>query len=277
MKLLSFAIVTIILAELVPCFGVYEHIRNQLSFNKHDPYFEVTTQRNVSAVMGQTTHLHCTVRDLGDRTVSWIRKSTLHVLTSNVITFTGDSRFSCLHAELSDNWTLQIKYTQLRDQGEYQCQVNTEPKISMSFFLQVTEARAKIHERDNEKMVKMGSTIELNCTVESGDMVHQSMAVFWYLNDFVLDWIGQTGPGRGAMVVETRKKILTSSLVIEKARKEHGGRYTCGPTLGISDNVTVHIIAGEQAEPSIINQGLKRYLDLNILIIQIWVASVVIQ
>ena len=27
---------------------------------------------------------------------------------------------------------------------------------------------------------------------------------------------------------------------------EHGGRYTCGPTLGISDNITVHIIAGEK-------------------------------
>ena len=70
--------------------------------------------------------------------VSWIRKSSLHVLTSNVITFTGDSRFSCLHTALSDTWTLQIKYTQLRDRGEYQCQVNTEPKISMSVFLSVT-------------------------------------------------------------------------------------------------------------------------------------------
>ena len=70
--------------------------------------------------------------------VSWIRKSSLHVLTSNIITFTGDSRFSCLHTALSDTWMLQIKYTQLRDMGEYQCQVNTEPKISISVFLSVT-------------------------------------------------------------------------------------------------------------------------------------------
>ena len=67
--------------------------------------------------------------------VSWIRKSDLHVLTSDVLTFTGDQRFSAHHASDTDSWTLQIKYTQLRDEGEYQCQVNTEPKISFSVFL----------------------------------------------------------------------------------------------------------------------------------------------
>ena len=69
--------------------------------------------------------------------MSWIRKSDLHVLTSDVLTFTGDQRFSAHHASDSDSWALQIKYTQLRDEGEYQCQVNTEPKISFSVFLSV--------------------------------------------------------------------------------------------------------------------------------------------
>jgi len=255
MRLLAFALSAIIFANLSPCLGVYEHIRNQVSYSKHEPYFDVSTQRNISSVMGQTTHLHCTVRDLGDRTVSWIRKQSLHVLTSNVITFTGDNRFSCLHAEMSDSWTLQIRYTQLRDIGEYQCQVNTEPKISLSVFLFVSEARAKIQETGTDKMVKRGSSIELNCTVESGDQVHASMAVFWYLDDIVLDWIGQTGPGLGAKVIETRGKVLESSLFIERARMEHGGRYTCGPTLGISDNITVHIIAGEQTEAIHVNSA----------------------
>jgi len=129
----------IIVASLSPTIGVYEHIRNVASFpSDKKPYFEPSTERNVSVVVGQTSHLNCTVWDLGDRTVSWIQKSSLHVLTSSVITFTGDSRFRCLHSEQSDTWTLQIRYTQQRDMGEYQCQVNTEPKISMSVFLHVT-------------------------------------------------------------------------------------------------------------------------------------------
>merc|ERR1711974_352604 len=85
-----------------------------------------------------------------------------------------------------------------------------------------------------------------------------SMAVFWYLDDIVLDWIGQTGPGLGAKVIETRGKVLESSLFIERARMEHGGRYTCGPTLGISDNITVHIIAGEQTEAIHVNSANGR-------------------
>ena len=108
-----------------------------------------------------------------------------------------------------------------------------------------SEAKAKIHETDADKMVKKGSAIELNCTVESGDRVHQSMAVFWYLDDIVLDWMGQTGPGKGVKVIEKRGQVLESILQIDKARLEHGGRYTCGATLGISDTVTVHIIAGQ--------------------------------
>ena len=56
-------------------------------------------------------------------------------------TFTGDERFSAHNGKLKsggENWVLQIKYTQLRDAGEYQCQVNTEPKISSSVFLKVS-------------------------------------------------------------------------------------------------------------------------------------------
>lgn len=42
-----------------------------------------------------------------------------------------------IRPENSDNWTLQIKFPQLRDTGIYECQVNTEPKMSMAFRLNV--------------------------------------------------------------------------------------------------------------------------------------------
>lgn len=41
--------------------------------------------------------------------VSWIRRRDLHVLTSGVHTFASDQRFLALHAERSENWTLQIR------------------------------------------------------------------------------------------------------------------------------------------------------------------------
>ena len=65
-------------------------------------------------------------------------------------------------------------------------------------------------------MVKKGSNIELNCTVESGDRVHHSLAVFWYLDDTVIDWMGQTGVGDGVQVLKLF--ILFLKLIMNEFR-----------------------------------------------------------
>ena len=57
-------------------------------------------------------------------------------------------------------------------------------------------------------MVKKGSNIELNCTVESGDRAYSSLAVFWYLDDRAMDWQGQTGPGLGVEVSWLERRFL---------------------------------------------------------------------
>eukprot|EP00093_Oithona_nana_P002048 02048.XXX_16624_4782_1 [CDS] Oithona nana genome sequencing. len=237
----------ILLGEFPTCLGVYEHIRNRASLSDTYPYFDATSERNVTSFVGQVTHLHCTVRDIGDRTVSWIRKADLHVLTSDVLTFTGDQRFSAHHPVDTDAWTLQIKYTQLRDAGEYQCQVNTEPKISFSVFLQVEEAEARIDSPSNKEVhVKQRSQVKLTCAVDLGTGTgSQSAAVFWYLDGQALDWLGQTGPGRGVRVTERRGRQLISTLIIENADMHHAGKFTCAPSYAKPDTVTLHVIDGE--------------------------------
>lgn len=42
-----------------------------------------------------------------------------------------------IRSDDSENWTLQIKFSQARDSGVYECQVNTEPKMSMAFRLNI--------------------------------------------------------------------------------------------------------------------------------------------
>ncbi|CAD1475420.1 unnamed protein product, partial [Heterotrigona itama] len=80
------------------------------------------TVSNVTVQLGGTAFLHCKVRNLADRTISWIRRRDFHVLTSSTFTYTNDERFQVLHPEGSDDWTLQIKYVQDRDNGTYECQ-----------------------------------------------------------------------------------------------------------------------------------------------------------
>ena len=41
-------------------------------------------------------------------------------------------------------------------------------------------------------------------------------------------------------------------------RLEHGGKYTCGPTTGISDSVMVHVIAGKYNLITLIMQVIEK-------------------
>ncbi|GLH07254.1 Lachesin [Gryllus bimaculatus] len=101
------------------------------------PYFDFNVPRNVTTAVGQTAFLHCRVEQLGDKGVSWIRKRDLHILTAGILTYTSDARFTVIRPDKSENWTLQIKFPQQRDAGIYECQVNTEPKMSLAFSLNV--------------------------------------------------------------------------------------------------------------------------------------------
>ena len=42
-----------------------------------------------------------------------------------------------------------------------------------------------------------------------------------------------------------RDHRLESVLRVERARLEHDGIFTCGPSLGIEDSVRVHVIDGK--------------------------------
>lgn len=59
-------------------------------------------------------------------------------MTSENYVFSGDQRFAVLHQPDANEWDLQIEYATLKDSGVYECQVNTEPKIKLSVFLEVT-------------------------------------------------------------------------------------------------------------------------------------------
>ena len=59
------------------------------------------------------------------------------ILTVGTFTFSTDERFHALHDEGSEEWVLKIQNPTPSDSGIYDCQVNTEPKISLTFNLKV--------------------------------------------------------------------------------------------------------------------------------------------
>ncbi|XP_064537672.1 zwei Ig domain protein zig-8 isoform X3 [Drosophila montana] len=219
------------------------------------PYFDDISPRNVSAVVDETAILRCRVKNKGNRTVSWMRKRDLHILTTNIYTYTGDQRFSVLHPPSSDDWDLKIDYAQTRDSGIYECQVNTEPKINLAITLEIT-AENDMRDRNSEKLyynskaarakilgsteihVKRDSTIALACSVN----IHAS-SVLWYHGSAIVDFDSL----RGGISLETEKTDAgtTSRLMLTRASLRDSGNYTCVPNAAVPASVRVHVLTAE--------------------------------
>lgn len=75
--------------------------------------------------------------------VSWIRRRDSHILSVDRTMFIPDERFQALFVDASDTWTLQVKYVQARDEGEYECQISTDPKKSHIIKLNIVGEIAK--------------------------------------------------------------------------------------------------------------------------------------
>ncbi|KAG0431568.1 hypothetical protein HPB47_021667 [Ixodes persulcatus] len=61
----------------------------------------------------------------------------MHILTMRAHTYTSDQRFHSIRLEGSENWTLEVRYTQKGDAGAYESQVSSELKMSLNFSLAV--------------------------------------------------------------------------------------------------------------------------------------------
>ncbi|XP_017093891.2 zwei Ig domain protein zig-8 [Drosophila bipectinata] len=209
------------------------------------PYFDFDVPRNLTVTVGQTGFLHCRVERLGDKDVSWIRKRDLHILTAGGTTYTSDQRFQVLRPDGSANWTLQIKYPQPRDSGVYECQINTEPKMSLSYTFNVVELKAEIF-GPPDLMVKTGSDINLTCKIMQGP--HELGNIFWYKGSELLDGKSENEIDSSTARIRVEDDWtdgLTSRLKIKRAMPGDTGNYTCVPTVAKTSSVYVHVIIGE--------------------------------
>ncbi|KAJ6649548.1 Zwei Ig domain protein zig-8 [Pseudolycoriella hygida] len=232
------------------------------------PYFDFDVPRNVTARVGQTAFLHCRVEQLGDKSVSWIRKRDLHILTAGILTYTSDERFQVIRPENSDNWTLQIKFAQIRDGGVYECQVNVEPKLSMAFRLNVVEAKATI-QGPSDYYVKIGSSINLVCAVSQGP--HELGSIYWYKGSLHLDPKNTRHPNEATYEQPNRvyidnewTDVLRSRLRIVDAKLSDSGNYSCMPTTAEGHSVMVHVINGEH--PAAMQRGCASNIEFPILV-----------
>ncbi|KRJ97114.1 uncharacterized protein Dyak_GE15237, isoform C [Drosophila yakuba] len=246
------------------------------------PIFDFGMPRNITGRTGHTEAIiKCRVDSLHDKSVSWIRKRDLHILTVGTATYTSDKRFQVTESKDSREWTLHVKSPLAKDSGIYECQVNTEPKMSMAFQLNIIEispdAKAVIS-GPPDLHFKAGSAIILNCLVQQPS-VKDIGPIYWYRGEHMItpfdadDGQPELPAGRSEhptgipedtslndimsevdlqMEFATRIAMesqlgdtLKSRLRISNAQTTDTGNYTCQPTTASSASVLVHVINDE--------------------------------
>ncbi|XP_043527367.1 neurotrimin-like [Frieseomelitta varia] len=213
------------------------------------PYFDSNTPTNITAQLGSHAYLPCKVRQLGNKSVSWIRRRDSHILSVDRTMFIPDERFQALFVDASDTWTLQVKYVQARDEGEYECQISTDPKKSHIIKLNIVVPKIEII-GDRDMYVKTGSTVAIRCVIKQS--LEGPFYVFWYHEgDRVLDY------QLNKIDIQTKRidHDTVSSLIIHKAKREDSGNYTCSPSSLDSASVQLHVLNGEH--PAAIQRGIS--------------------
>ncbi|XP_036676444.1 zwei Ig domain protein zig-8 isoform X2 [Drosophila suzukii] len=203
------------------------------------PTFDTTIGTNITGLVGKTVKLTCRVKNLGNRTVSWVRHRDIHLLTVGRYTYTSDQRFEAMHSPHAEDWTLRIRYAQRKDSGIYECQISTTPPIGHSVYLNIVEPVTDII-GGPELHINRGSTINLTCIVKFAP--EPPPTVIWSHNREIINFDSP----RGGISLVTEKGVLTTSrLLVQKAITQDSGLYTCTPSNANPSTVRVHIVDGE--------------------------------
>lgn len=215
-----------------------------------NPRFNLRSMtQNITAIEGREVRLQCAVYNLGNKTVSWLRDENLNIISSGRYTYTSDQRFQALHEEdfsqldrdeTLEHWILRIRNAQMEDEGRYECQISTQPITSYHFYLKVVVPVATILGKP-EMFVDVGSTINITCIVQHTP--GPPSIVQWQHNGHPIDYTSTRG---GVSVLTNKAATTVSSLIIQQARTEDGGTYTCrAGDLVTPSNVKVHVIHGD--------------------------------
>ena len=73
-----------------------------------EPDFEHFKFQNLTVLAQSTAYLKCFVKNIGNKTVSWVRHRDINLLTVGTISYTSDNRFQSIHDSDSDEWILKV-------------------------------------------------------------------------------------------------------------------------------------------------------------------------
>lgn len=210
------------------------------------PYIDIPGSPDVNVSLGRTATLRCKTVNLIKKSVSWLRRKDVKLLSVGTYLYTTDSRLAVRQDLSGGEWQLVIRDVAFSDAGEYECQVNTSPVLSHTISLAVVEPYTKIlldnSADDGSLYIDIRSVLNLTCAVFSPEI---PAAIFWKHNGKLLDLGGELEGN--IQTVEGRAGSPTLSLLsLVLTRTDQSGLYTCSPSNTAHTEVTVHIVQDKE-------------------------------
>jgi len=207
---------------------------------------------NVTAQLGSPVSLHCVVRNLQDKTVSWLRRrggeDVPVLLTFGESVYVSDVRFSIRRGSHED-WILDLLHVKSTDEALYECQVSTEPPQIHKIFLAVEAPILTVMDGFGRELLdqfyKVGSSLEVMCQVDRLPARPLPDIIEWRHGNAKLPKANSTS-GQSVRT-ELVGEGAISRLAITQADVRHSGVYTCAVSDNISQSLRLHIIDGKNS------------------------------
>ncbi|XP_075979501.1 opioid-binding protein/cell adhesion molecule-like isoform X2 [Anticarsia gemmatalis] len=199
------------------------------------PAFAAQQPTTVVAPLGHDATLDCTVRRLRDKSVSWVRSRDLQILSHAGVVFTADARVAARSAAAGADTrhSLHIERLRASDAGRYECQVNTEPKMSLFFNLTVVDepvpAVVVRAVDDSEVFGAEGGAATLACEARyeppPRDLPLPPLDVRWLRRDAPINL--QSSRGGVSLDTERWAARALSRLTLAELTRDDAGDYVC--------------------------------------------------
>ncbi|XP_050293798.1 uncharacterized protein LOC126734286 isoform X2 [Anthonomus grandis grandis] len=250
-------VLTVLALFVSPVCSQVSHIKMAKSYETA-AFFEDVPNKEIDAIEGQTIVIPCTVRNLGAEKVSWIRSKDIQILTTSHYTFSSDYRFEVVHSDKNEDfWGLRIRGIKPSDTGQYECQVNTEPKMSLAYNLIVSSLGPDDQSKwlgyasikaANETFIRHGSPFFISCEISHRLRKHLNLDVWWLHEDTQI--FVQLKESRISIQTTYNKdrNIINSILSFQYITWQDGGTYTCLQPSIRKDSIKLIIVEGESSE-----------------------------
>ncbi|XP_026322179.1 lachesin-like [Hyposmocoma kahamanoa] len=200
-----------------------------------EPRFAVEGS-NVTVVVGRDAALLCTVENLHNYKVAWLRVDTQTILTIGPHVITKNHRVGVSRSD-SQTWSLTLRDVRPSDGGRYMCQINTEPMITQTHILQVFVPPDIVDSSSSsEVMIREGDNVTLHCAASGTPQP----TILWRREDSALLTVN------GKSVLKWKGEWLNMTSV----ERQMNGAFLCIATNGVPPTVSKRIVLHVLCKPT---------------------------